>query len=231
MPQTIEYIGPRVTPLVLFAAMAPECPHHFTWSNPEPEPRSPRYADLPDELRQIERDDPEGDNWPPELAAFYAQRKAATEAHDEWKKRDEYGRQVAWRWFYASLMVHAIPAPELAPQQVTTSPLIHGAFEAFAIERARQMHEKGYWPEHDDTHTAGELASAAAWYAIPHGWADEQVEPEAAEAAHAALWPKDWSVPEVANEPTIAQRKRELEKAGAMLAAEWERLVRLEKAG
>lgn len=221
----VEYVGPKITPLVLFAAMAPPVPANFTWSNPEPRPKVPHLRELTgDQQRELDSDE----DLSPEVAAWCVRREAAEVADTEWQKRDQYGRQVAWRWFYASLMVHAIPAPELAPQPLTTSPLIHGAFEAFAIERARQMHEKGYWPEHDDTHTAGELAAAAAWFAIPRETAGE-AEPDAA-AAYAALWPKDWTVPELAMEPTTAQRKRELEKAGALLAAEWERLDRLEKA-
>lgn len=34
-------------------------------------------------------------------------------------------------------------------------------------ERARQLTEKGWTPEHDDEHTLGELAAAAACYAAP----------------------------------------------------------------
>lgn len=34
-------------------------------------------------------------------------------------------------------------------------------------ERQRQVDEEGWTPEHDDQHTAGELARAAACYAMP----------------------------------------------------------------
>lgn len=94
------------------------------------------------------------------------------------------------------------------------------ALEAFAVERERQIHEKGYTTSHDDEHVKGEIASAAAWWAIP---------PEAVPEASDYVWPSDWSVPEMPLTPTISERKRQLAKAGALLMAEWERLTRLEK--
>ena len=40
--------------------------------------------------------------------------------------------------------------------------------EMIAQERHRHTSEKGYTPEHDDEHDLGELALAAALYAIPY---------------------------------------------------------------
>lgn len=105
--------------------------------------------------------------------------------------------------------------------------LLDRALEAAAVERARQIHELGYSAAHDDEHDKGELARAAAWYALPVNFLDE-CGPDAA-AAYAGLWPLDWSVPESVPDPTPAQRKRELEKAIGLLAAEWDRLDRVER--
>ena len=51
-----------------------------------------------------------------------------------------------------------------------------------AAERARQIHEEDWRPEHDDRHTDDELAWAAACYAAPA-------------RIHAERWPGDWSEP------------------------------------
>ena len=82
-----------------------------------------------------------------------------------------------------------------------------------AAERQRQIEKEGWTPEHDDQHENGELALAAACYAIPIKWRVR---------AHylSELWPwalKWWK-------PTPDNRIRELQKAGALIAAEIDRL-------
>jgi hypothetical protein len=84
--------------------------------------------------------------------------------------------------------------------------------ERIAAERKRQIEEEGFTAEHDDCLGAGVLAAAAACYAVP------------SLAEKAWLWPFDrswWK-------PTPDNRIRELEKAGALIAAEIDRLERLE---
>ena len=76
---------------------------------------------------------------------------------------------------------------------------------AFAVERDRQTQEKGYDAEHDKQHNAKELIAAAACYALT---------PENGELIN--WWP--WSVD--AWKPTT--QKRNLEKAGALLAAAYD---------
>ena len=88
--------------------------------------------------------------------------------------------------------------------------------ERIAAERQRQIEREGWTPEHDDEHRNGEMAAAAACYAlagIPH-WAREQ--------AIANFWPWDtkWWKPD-SNDDI-----RDLEKAGALIAAEIERRLR-----
>lgn len=83
-------------------------------------------------------------------------------------------------------------------------------------ERARQRKRQGdgeaYSLSHDDEHDEAELARAASVYAMPHryrkdyGW---------------ALWPMGWRFKDTPND-----RIGELVKAGALIAAEIDRLER-----
>jgi hypothetical protein len=103
-------------------------------------------------------------------------------------------------------------------------------------ERCRQMHVEGWTPEHDDTHFAGEMARAAAAYAVrgsvPDG-RDFQCDVHGRTVhgrekifrigwfmPHAMLWP--WS-PE---RWKPSDPRRNLVKAGALIVAEIERLDR-----
>jgi hypothetical protein len=89
--------------------------------------------------------------------------------------------------------------------------------ELIAAERKRQIEVEGWTADHDDRWVNGELAEAAATYAsLPHH--------EGAFINWRTLhWPFDieWYKPE-------ENRIRELEKAGALVAAEIDRLQRLE---
>jgi hypothetical protein len=76
-------------------------------------------------------------------------------------------------------------------------------------ERQRQISAEGWTPEHDDEHSRGEMASAAACYAVVHKGIDLR-----------PLWP--WSP--YWWKPT--DRRRNLTKAGALILAEIERLDR-----
>lgn len=84
-------------------------------------------------------------------------------------------------------------------------------------ERRRQVSDEGWTPEHDDTHSDGEMAGAAACYALyrshlnlPPMGGDllEQVWP----------WAAEWWKP--------TDRRRDLVKAAALILAEIERLDR-----
>ena len=85
--------------------------------------------------------------------------------------------------------------------------------ELIAAERMRQINEEGWTPEHDTHHTGDDLALAAACYATPARCrAGISVPP---------LWP--WRREEWKPEPD--DRVRELVKAGALIAAEIDRLL------
>ena len=84
--------------------------------------------------------------------------------------------------------------------------------ELISAERQRQITEEGWTSAHDDTHTSGDLPIAAACYAIPPG------------GLRALMWPFDFKwLKETPND-----RVKELVKAGALIAAEIDRIQRLE---
>lgn len=105
--------------------------------------------------------------------------------------------------------------------------------ELIAAERQRQVEKEGWTPEHDDTHDHDELALAAAVYALPDrrrsyrrrcsSWPfpPDRGDTTWTEPAH---WP--WSGDDF--KPTPDDRVRELVKAGALIAAEIDRLLRLQ---
>lgn len=85
-----------------------------------------------------------------------------------------------------------------------------------AAERERQIEREGYDAEHDDSdHDQQELARAAAQYAIP------------SHLRGVSLWPWSW----IWWKPTPDDRVRELVKAGALTAAEIDRLQRAAGSG
>lgn len=107
------------------------------------------------------------------------------------------------------------------------------AIELIAEERQRQIEVEGWTPEHDQYHAGGELANAAACYALAASWrkiyrpiVTDKTPPLL--GAHTLMsgtmiwpWLPDWW------KPTPNDRIRELVKAGALIAAEIERLQNL----
>lgn len=89
------------------------------------------------------------------------------------------------------------------------------AWEDVLAERERQINAEGWTPEHDDAHWKGEIADAAACYAILAGkgaTANEHDQP--------GWWPWHWTW------WRSTTRRRDLVKAGALILAEIERLDR-----
>ena len=84
-----------------------------------------------------------------------------------------------------------------------------------ARERERQMAVEGWTAEHDDTHSCGELAEAAACYAAP---APHGVRPLSVEPPNLWPWSREWWKPK--------DRRRNLVRACALIVAEIERLDR-----
>lgn len=111
------------------------------------------------------------------------------------------------------------------------------ALQLIHEERERQINVKGWTPEHDRHHTAGELANAAASYALTPDIRLKlaiQESPRITKFAvclgdHKELCPPIiWPFEEDAFKATPEDRLRELAKAGALIVAEMERLMTLE---
>lgn len=93
--------------------------------------------------------------------------------------------------------------------------------ELIAAERQRQMEQEGWTPEHDDQHSEGELSCAGYLYAMIASaqcrWENTQIE-----FGVPVSWPWNpcWWKP--SDDPV-----RNLVKAGALIAAEIDRLQRI----
>lgn len=93
------------------------------------------------------------------------------------------------------------------------------ALDLIQLERARQV-SKGWTPEHDDLHADGEIALAAACYALT-----SRVEVEGIPRMINALWP--WEREAFHPKGAIT----DLVRAGALIVAEIERRLRTERDG
>ena len=81
-------------------------------------------------------------------------------------------------------------------------------------ERRRQIEREGWTPEHDDEHNAGEMARAAACYALFNT------------APTPTMWPRQWD----ASWWKPKDDRSNLVRAAALLLAEIERLDRADTA-
>lgn len=90
--------------------------------------------------------------------------------------------------------------------------------EAIARERERQLTDEGFRSDHDDLWTSGELPRAAFCY-VAAAIDQRLATPEMPPPGWPHGWDESWWKP--ADTP-----KRNLEKAGALLAAEIDRLER-----
>lgn len=95
--------------------------------------------------------------------------------------------------------------------------------EEIAAERRRQMETEGWSVAHDDEHVWGEMARAAAAYAMHAGWS-QHPRGQAWHDAPPGLWPWEshWWKPKDA--------RRDLIRAAALIVAEIERLDRAPEA-
>lgn len=105
-----------------------------------------------------------------------------------------------------------------------TNPAVHRVL----TERIRQIQEHGYDSDHDDDHACDEIAALATYYAMPpsaRSW--DATSTGYGDTLGEAILPEGWKAKQWDGEE--AGRIRELEKAGALIIAELERLHRAEQ--
>jgi hypothetical protein len=91
--------------------------------------------------------------------------------------------------------------------------------ELIAAERSRQINKEGFTATYDGLHQKGEMARAACYYAWPTS------------VMAGKMWPGRWQAAwakKGANGQAASGRIRDLTKAGALIAAEIDRLLREE---
>ena len=105
--------------------------------------------------------------------------------------------------------------------------------ERIAAERQRQVTEEGWTPDHDDHHDRDSMAKAAACYAAPvEVFALTQLRDGGVRATSIWPWETKWDKRVRPSNSgflgaDLDARIRDLEKAGALCAAEIDRLQRL----
>lgn len=97
--------------------------------------------------------------------------------------------------------------------------------ELVAKERTRQIFDKGYTSEHDDEHTNGEIANAAACYAATVPIFKVMVNTDIFPMKAVYPWQRTFFSKE------DHSRKQQLIIAAAFINAEYDRIVRLEEKG
>lgn len=134
---------------------------------------------------------------------------ALVAAHDSVPERTNMDLGVALLMFFDRLHKRD---PRFMPLVIGTWREEHQtALHDVAAERFRQIHAEGWTPEHDDTHSRGQMGAAAACYLIHASHLGSELP---------LIWPwsMDWWKP--------TTRRRDLVKAGALILAEIDRLDR-----
>ena len=107
--------------------------------------------------------------------------------------------------------------------------------DMIAAERLRQVEEEGWTPENDDCQDEGQLALAAACYASPELLFREVRAANGTSYVDPWPWDSKWDkrahagntlLPSDPFHVNIHERMRQLAKAGALVAAELDRLLR-----
>lgn len=100
-------------------------------------------------------------------------------------------------------------------QDVHQAAAITPAARDVLAERRRQVEVEGWTQEHDDEHESGEIAKAAACYALQSAMPGNQGD-------YLRFWPAQWD----SSWWRPRDRRRDLVRAAALLLAEIERLDR-----
>lgn len=98
--------------------------------------------------------------------------------------------------------------------------------ELIADERDRQIFKEGFTPDKDKDYVCGELTDAAVMYALRGYWKDRlPAEFVGSQDCPGWIWPFNASW----YKPSPKDRIRDLQKAGALIAAEIDRLLNLKR--
>lgn len=104
--------------------------------------------------------------------------------------------------------------------------------EIIAEERTRQIEVEGFHPERDQNYFDDQLSLAAACYAIPEQEREYIDTPEGGEVPEFWPWDEKWWKPSYdphyEKMSSVEGRIRELAKAGALIAADIDRLIMAE---
>lgn len=104
--------------------------------------------------------------------------------------------------------------------------------EIILRERKRQIEREHMTDAHDDCNQSEEMAIVAALYALPSGMREFGTVGEKFTVSCdlvEALWPPTWAAEWWKPAESFGDRIRELSKAGALIAAEIDRLLRMRK--
>lgn len=113
--------------------------------------------------------------------------------------------------------------------------------ERIAAERQRQVDSEGYAPEHDDVHKGHQLAAAASVYALPEHLRQSlgvHIAGRTVWSFVQEVWPRGWRRKQraglqlyVGKVADWQDRQSELVRAGALCAAEIDRIQRMIDSG
>lgn len=135
-------------------------------------------------------------------------------ALDRWVIPGHHGDFVPQVWTYIPEMVFAESpvADDISPEKLIMN------------ERIRQITEEGYGSEWDDQYTDGQLGAAAGCYAMPERVRSQYQSYHVSGRFFPRWWP--WSVDHWKPGKSDEGRLRDLAKAGALIIAEMDRLIR-----
>lgn len=104
--------------------------------------------------------------------------------------------------------------------------------DLIADERKRQIEKEGFTAEHDANHLCSELTDAAVMYAMRAYW-KKRIHPMivGTDEMPGIMWPFGIEFFKPSNEPWPDGRIKDLVKAGALIAAEIDRLLNIKKGG
>lgn len=170
----------------------------------------------------------------PEMGYFLGRERIVDDRAEAkiFETEEEAQKVAAYAWADVGTGWQIKPA---APRAPCTSEKAQTGIDRIAAERARQIAKEGWTPEHDDEHTDHSLAMAAALYATPSPIFTRDERAEGVTFFDPWPWDDSWDKrPRFTDTYRLMDadaqgrsvRIRCLEKAGALIAAEIDRLLR-----